>query len=409
MTPTYDLLVLLAGSLLAGGMLVFMLRRQPLLAQADERGLHVGARTVGWDEVRRLQYGHGGAGTWLRVGTAGGLVELRDVDLLQSPDSLRRAIVARAGLLASPRTAPPPGVRLQPGDVYEEWVPPEEAALSQAEASREQAAARDERHVPAPKTGFAKLATAVAAALAILAKFGKVSLLGGIKVLKLGKVLPTLITMLGAVWAYALLWGWWFAAGFVLLILVHELGHAVVMRAKGLRTSPIVFIPFVGAFIAIKDQFRDARTEAEVGYGGPAAGTLAASACFAIWLWTRHDLWLGLGYVGFFLNLFNLLPVSPLDGGRVVTAVSTWLWIAGLLAAGALGIVTGSPILLIVVVLGAVRAWSEFQRRRRGEGAEYFQLTPGYRALMACAYFGLCGYLAWMSHRVLELEGRLPS
>ena len=79
----------------------------------------------------------------------------------------------------------------------------------------------------------------------------------------LGQLLPTLVSMAVSVWAYAQLWTWRFGFGFVALLLVHEMGHALVIRAKGLRTSPIVFVPFFGAFINIKDQFRDAAVEAE--------------------------------------------------------------------------------------------------------------------------------------------------
>jgi Zn-dependent protease len=394
-TPGPDVLVLAAGSALTAGMLAFMLRREPVLAAADDAGLHVAARVVPWRSVRRLQYGRGGDGTWLRVHAADGVVELRDVDLLQPAETLRRAIVERAGLEARPDAVAPRGVGLAPGDDYAEWARPGLPA--------------EQVRPPEPRgirwVGNRGLLGALLAVAALLAKFGKVLLLGGVKFLKLGKVLPTLLTMLATAWLYAQVWGWWFAAGFVALILLHELGHAAVIRAKGLRMSPIVFIPFVGAFIAIKDQFRDARTEAEVGYGGPAAGTLAASACFAAYLVTGHGLLLGLAYVGFLLNLFNLLPVSPLDGGRVVTAISPWLWLPGLLGAGALGAWLGSPLLLVVVVLGALRAWEEFRRLRRGERVDYYRLTPGYRAAVACGYFGLCGYLGWMTLRALELGG----
>jgi Zn-dependent protease len=238
-------------------------------------------------------------------------------------------------------------------------------------------------------------------------KYGKLALLSGVKIFKFGKILPTALTMLISVWAYAQLWGWRFAVGFIVLLFIHEMGHAAVMHAKRLRTGPVVFLPFLGAFIALKDQLRDARAEAEVGYGGPAAGTLAASACFIVYTFTGYGLWLGLAYVGFFLNLFNLLPVSPLDGGRVVTAISPWLWLVGLVLAGALAFSSGSPILIVIVVLGAIRAAGEWKRRRSGQMIEYYELTPMYRASIATAYFGLCGYLGWMAHRALELGGHV--
>jgi Zn-dependent protease len=392
-----DLAVSVAGSLLTAGGLLLMLRREPLLVMADERGLHVGARSIAWDEVRRLQFLRGGAGTWLRVDTDEGLVELRDLDLAQPPDTLRRTIVDRAGLQGVPLPFPPRGVHVQPGDSFQEWARPGEVAVEQRAAAGDEASG---------EKGKGKWGVLIGLA-ALLGKYGKAALLFGTKSLKLGQLLPTLLTMLGTVWVYALAWGWWFAGGFVGLLLLHEMGHALVIRAKGLRTSPIVFIPFVGAFISIKDQFRDARTEAETAWGGPAAGALAATGCFVAWLLTGHELLLGLANVGFLLNLFNLLPVSPLDGGRVVTAISTWLWVLGLAAAAALGFWLGSPLLIIILVLGGLRAWREWKRRRSGEGEDYFRLTPRYRVAMAGAYFGLCAYLAWMTHRTLELGGHL--
>jgi len=259
-----------------------------------------------------------------------------------------------------------------------------------------------------PESGK-KAAVGLAALAVLVSKFGK-ALLVGLKFLlggaKLGGLIPTALTMLASVWVYAQLWGWWFAAGFVALLLLHELGHAGIIRAKGLRTSPIVFLPFVGAAISIKDQFRDASVESETAWGGPATGTLAACACLLTYLATGQDFWLHLAYVGFLLNLFNLLPVSPLDGGRIVVAVSTWLWVPGLLLAGALAVRTGNPILILVVLLGAFRALSDWKRRKAGQGADYFDLPLRYRAAMSAAYFGLCAFLGWMTWHTHELAQR---
>jgi Zn-dependent protease len=259
---------------------------------------------------------------------------------------------------------------------------------------------------PAPSAGKSakesgkKAAVGLAALLAILAKFGK-ALSVALKVIfggaKFAGLVPTALTMLASVWVYAQLWGWWFAGGLVALLLLHELGHAAIIKAKGLRTSPIVFLPFFGAAIAIKDQFRDASVEAETAWGGPAGGTLAAGACFLVYLFTRHEFWLQLAYLGFLLNLFNLLPVSPMDGGRIVTAISTWLWVPGLLLAGLLAVRIGHPILILIVLLGALRAYEDWRRRRAGTGAEYYALTPRYRALISVGYFGLCAFLGWMT------------
>jgi Zn-dependent protease len=267
-------------------------------------------------------------------------------------------------------------------------------------------AQRPSRH-PSPATGNGrKAAIGLTALLALLAKFGKVAfgaLAWGAKTLKLGSILPTAASMALSVWAYAQLWGWRFAAGLVGLLFVHELGHAGVMAAKGLRTSPIVFIPGLGALIALKDQFLDARVEAQTGWGGPAVGALGAAACYLAWSQTGHPLWLGLAFTGCLLNLFNLLPVSPLDGGRIVTAISPWLWLPGLAVAGWLGFTTGHPLLLLILLLGVLRAVREWRARRRGENLAYFDIPPADRALLAVAYFGLCAGLGWLTHHAHQL------
>src|SRR5881296_1204082 len=152
--------------------------------------------------------------------------------------------------------------------------------------------------------------------------------------LPLLKFLPILLksggTMLLMIWVYTQLWGWQFALGFVLLLLVHESGHLLVAKKFGLKVGAPVFIPFMGAFIALKEAPRNAWIEAQVGIGGPLLGTAGAAVCDGIYLASGNPLFRALAYTGFFLNLFNLAPVGFLDGGRIVTALSPWLWILGI-------------------------------------------------------------------------------
>src|SRR5207302_1202955 len=147
------------------------------------------------------------------------------------------------------------------------------------------------------------------------------------------KFFPVLLktggTMLLTIWVYAQTWGWWYALGFVLLIFVHECGHLLAARRIGLKVGAPVFIPFMGALIALKDAPRNAWIEAQVGIGGPMLGTVGAAICEVIHLATDNSMFGALAYTGFFLNLFNLMPVGFLDGGRIVTALSPWLWIIG--------------------------------------------------------------------------------
>jgi Zn-dependent protease len=124
-----------------------------------------------------------------------------------------------------------------------------------------------------------------------------------------------------SVGAYALIWGWRFGVGFVLLILVHELGHFFEARRQGLHASLPTFVPFVGAFVLIKNAPLNPWRNALVALAGPAAGGAAAAVCWGFGTATNSDLLLALAYAGFLLNLINLVPVGILDGGAVWHAI----------------------------------------------------------------------------------------
>jgi Zn-dependent protease len=132
--------------------------------------------------------------------------------------------------------------------------------------------------------------------------------------------------MLLSLVVYATIWGWRYAAGFIALLFAHEMGHYVAARQRGLDVGAPAFIPFVSAWIALKDQPVDVETEAYVAIAGPVVGTAAA---LAVYLWARSEdsgLLLAIAYSGLFLNLFNLLPISPLDGGRVTEPADLVPW-----------------------------------------------------------------------------------
>ncbi|HZP59576.1 MAG TPA: site-2 protease family protein [Opitutaceae bacterium] len=226
----------------------------------------------------------------------------------------------------------------------------------------------------------------------IVALFAKLKflLLAALKFFPL--ILKTGGTMVLSVWAYALAWGWWFALGFVVLIFVHECGHLVVARRFGLKVGAPVFIPFMGAFIALKEAPRDAWMEACVGIGGPFFGALGSAACFALYPLTGNALFIALGYTGCFLNLFNLAPLGFLDGGRIVTALSPWLWLVGLALIGGWAFLHPNFLVILVLVMSLPRLFSLF-RARTDEEKRYFEVTPGRRVTMAVFYFGLAAAL----------------
>jgi Zn-dependent protease len=130
-----------------------------------------------------------------------------------------------------------------------------------------------------------------------------------------GKLLFSGGSMLISIVVYAWIYGWRYAVGFVALLFVHEMGHYLAARQKGLKVGAPTFIPFVGAWIELKDLPHDAQTEAYVGLAGPLLGTVGATAAYLMARSWGADWLLAVSYSGFFLNLFNLIPLSPFDAG----------------------------------------------------------------------------------------------
>jgi|WetSurMetagenome_2_1015567.scaffolds.fasta_scaffold00565_10 Zn-dependent protease len=203
--------------------------------------------------------------------------------------------------------------------------------------------------------------------------------------LKFGKFAGTIISMLVMIWVYATQFGWWYAAGFVLLIAVHESGHVLAARGAGLKVSMPIFIPFIGAFISMKQQPTNARTEAIIAAGGPVLGSIGAFICLGIGIAYKSDLFLALAYTGCFLNLFNLVPVSPLDGGRIVTAISPLMWLVGIPVLVYIALRYPNPIVILFVILGAFQAY----RLWKSPDKQYFAVSGATRLTFAVLYFGL--------------------
>jgi Zn-dependent protease len=214
------------------------------------------------------------------------------------------------------------------------------------------------------------------------------------------KLLTTAGTALVSVAAYALLWGWSFAAGFVVLLFVHEMGHVAQLRREGIKASAPMFVPFMGALISARSLGDNALAEARVGLAGPVLGTVGAALCIPLYLATGNQLFLALAYIGFFLNLFNLLPVVPLDGGRAMAAMAPWMWFVGYAGLIALAFVFPSPILLIILLFGGMellRRWKA-RKTRSLEQAAYYRVAPRNRLLVAVVYIGLIVVLAAGMH-----------
>jgi len=210
--------------------------------------------------------------------------------------------------------------------------------------------------------------------------------------LKFGKIFTTMSSMLLSVGAYSMLWGWKFATGFVLLIFVHEMGHVWAAWWKKLPVSAPMFIPFMGAVITLKEHPQDALTEAQIGYGGPALGALGCTLTWGLYYLTGNALFLAVASVSMMVNLFNLVPVSPLDGGRIVAAISPRVWLLGMIGMVVWFFVTHSFIILLVLIFGGMRLAAQW--KTMGTDA-YYKVAPRDRLTMTLLYISLVIYLAW--------------
>ncbi|HLM78703.1 MAG TPA: site-2 protease family protein [Rubrobacteraceae bacterium] len=235
-----------------------------------------------------------------------------------------------------------------------------------------------------------RLLTPLAAIGLLLTKF-KGILLFLLKV----KFVGTALTMLLSVGAYALLIPVWFAVGLVILIWVHEMGHVVQLKREGIKASAPMFIPLLGAFVTMKEMPKNALAEARVGLAGPVLGTLGALGAWGIYAVTGELLFLGLAYVGFLLNLFNLAPILPLDGGRAVGAMSPAFWILGFFVMVAMFFV--APIMMFLVLLGVPELWRRWKMRDTPEGRAYNKIELRYRVMVGLVYFGLIVVLALLT------------
>ncbi len=234
-----------------------------------------------------------------------------------------------------------------------------------------------------------------AAIAAFIAKFKAIILL-----LPKLKLLATAGTMFVSIAAYALIWGFPFAIGFVALLLIHEMGHVIQLRREGIKASAPMFIPFLGAVISARSLGDNAVAEARVGLAGPILGSVGSAACILIWHVTGNEIWRALAFIGFFLNLFNLLPVVPLDGGRAMAAMAPWMWVAGFVALIPLVFVFHNPIMLLILVVGGYETYRRLQLRKSAtpEQQAYYRVKPLDRALVAVVYLSLIALLVAGMH-----------
>jgi Zn-dependent protease len=203
-----------------------------------------------------------------------------------------------------------------------------------------------------------------------------------------------------SIWAMALKAPLPLVVGFVTIILIHEIGHAVAIRAKGLHAGIMVFIPFIGGAVTLKDQPRSAYDDAQIGLAGPIAGTFASLVALQIYKWNDQPLYLAIAAAGFAVNLLNLLPIGMLDGGRISAAVTKWMWVFG---GGVLiykVVKQPNPLMLLIIVLVAFQVYLSIVREK--DDKAFYDVTISQRVFIAIAYFGLVIFLGHQTYMNLN-------
>jgi Zn-dependent protease len=260
---------------------------------------------------------------------------------------------------------------------------------------------------------IAATAAALFALLLLLSKFGyflvakfKLLLVNPFEGFGLAQLLLTVGSMLVSVVAYAAKMTLPFAIGLILILFIHELGHAILIRAKGLRAGAMVFIPFVGGAVTLKRQPRSVFVDAQIGLAGPIAGTIASMIALQIFYWNGQPVYLAIAHVGFILNLFNLTPIGPLDGGRIAAAITKWMWVLGGIIIFAMVWYWRHPLLIVLGLLSVLQVYMAINRERL---RRFYAIKPGQRATVAAVYFALVAFLGYQTIRTYELREFLLS
>ncbi len=224
-------------------------------------------------------------------------------------------------------------------------------------------------------------------------------LLAGLKYSKFG---GTLVTMLISVGAYALVFGWRYAVGIVAMLFLHEMGHYIAAVRRGMRVRLPMFIPFAFAWVTLEDMPHDAETEAYIGLAGPMLGSVAAIGAYFLARDSGSQWLLAVAYTGFFINLVNLIPLPPLDGGRVTAVLSPRVWLLGVPIIGALLFYRFSVILALVAIMAVphVIAALRFNPQDSAVARYYSGISPRVRWEYGFLYIGLIAFLAYMTNDV---------
>ncbi|MBX9878072.1 MAG: hypothetical protein K2Y22_06390 [Candidatus Obscuribacterales bacterium] len=194
---------------------------------------------------------------------------------------------------------------------------------------------------------------------------------------------------------YTMMFGWKYAITIIVLLYIHEMGHFIVMHFYGLKPKAPVFVPFVGAYTAMSTVPGDLATHAWVAYAGPFIGGLAAFASFLLGVTTGNTWLIAAANTGAILNLLQLVPIKPFDGGFIAQSITKWLFIPGAILLGYLALTLRSPLLIIIAVASIFVMFSQFRKGADPE-AERYPATPIQRIFISLSYIGLAIALTYL-------------
>jgi Zn-dependent protease len=190
-------------------------------------------------------------------------------------------------------------------------------------------------------------------------------------------------------WVWSLQFGWLFAVGIVVLIFIHESGHAIAGKALGHKIGPMVFVPGMGAFVAI-GRARNIVEDAHIGIMGPVFGTLGGIVCLVIYQIVHDPFWLALAHFNFFINLFNLLPMPPLDGSWITPLFSPKLLLFGVILLFV--VAPANPLIWILGLMSLPRIIGGWKAK---PDDAYYKAPLAARVKYGVAYLGLAAFLGY--------------
>ena len=222
---------------------------------------------------------------------------------------------------------------------------------------------------------------------------------GGLLLLKI-PALGTLVSVLISFGLYAVGFGPWFAVALIAMLFVHEMGHVLEIRRQGMQATAPIFIPFLGAAIFQRSHPTTALKQAQIGIAGPIAGTIGATAAWFLYLSTGQPVFILAAVLGFFLNLFNLIPVWQLDGSWILAPVSKWVYVGGYALVVVAVLWLHSIFLIIIAIFGI----SSLINRFRAADSPYYTSVPVQaRWALAAAWLALVVYLGFMTEQALAV------